>query len=148
MAPVYPPVEIQTAGATAGPTNPLFATDVVFGDTVSKGGGAAAPGAGTAFVSFAANALAAGRHRITVMYSISGASEVASAGANVRLSDASAGFTSIDLPSNTGGTAGVAFGPFTFELSVGATNTVKLTAVAAATASTVYAGTMVAKRIS
>ena len=136
------------AAAAHGPTNPMIATDVIFGDTVSKGGGAAAPGAGSAFVSYAGNALAAGRHRITVLYSISGASETASNGANVRLSDASGGFTAIDLPSNNGGTSGVAYGPFTFEVTVASTNTVKLTAIAAATASTVYAGTMVAKRIS
>lgn len=136
------------AAAAMGPTNPMVSTDVIFGDTVSKGGGAAAPGAGSAFVSYAANALAAGRHRITLTYCISGASETQSAGANVRFSDASGGFTAIDLPSNNGGTAGVTFGPFTFEVTVASANTVKLTAVAAATASTVYAGTMVAKRIS
>jgi hypothetical protein len=147
------PVPVLTNGganpaAAMSPTNPMYATDTVFGDNVSKGGGAAAPTAGTAFVSYAGNALAAGRHRITIMYSISGAAEVASSGANVRLSDASAGFTSIDFPSNNGGVPGVVFGPITVEVTVGAANTVKLTAVANATASTVYAGTMVAKRIS
>ena len=148
------PYNVVTAGgynaaAIHGPTNPMVSTDVIFGDTVSKGGGAAAPTAGTAFVSYAANALAAGRHRITVWYSISGAIETQSAGANVRLSDASGGFTSIDMPSNNGAAAGVMFGPIgPFEVTVGAANTVKLTAVANATASTVYAGTMIAKRIS
>lgn len=135
-------------GAAMAPTNPMYATDTVFGDTVSKGGGAAAPTAGTAFVSFAGNALGAGRHRITIMYTISGAAEVASSGANVRLSDASSGFTAIDFPSNNGGVPGVVFGPITVEVTVGAANTVKLTAVANATASTLYAGSMIAKRIS
>lgn len=104
-------------------------------------GTAAAPGAGSAFVSIAN--VPAGTYRVTGWYGISGAAEAQAK--NVRLSLA-AGGTVTDFPSGMGTAA-----PMTFEVggvhvsSPG--DTLRLSAVAAATAATVYTGTMSMQRV-
>jgi hypothetical protein len=130
------PVSINANGSIIGANNPLSVTLTGVGDSVSKGGTAAAPGSGSAIVSLAANQ-PAGLYKVNLMYSITGAIETA--GLNVRLTDASSTFTAVDFPSNNGSVAGAVFNFTIDRLNVtGSTNTIKVVAAAAAAASTVY----------
>lgn len=160
--PVAPPVEVNVGGTAASASNPLSVTSSVagsaisatnplpvamtgIGDTVAKGGTAAAPGAGAAIVTLTANQ-PAGLYRVSMVWSISGAIETA--GLNVRLTDASSSFTAIDFPSNNGSVGGQSWTQTIDRLNVtSATNTIKVVAIAAAVASTVYSVNLAMTRI-
>lgn len=140
-----PTVSPTVGGSAVSSSNPLPTTPGVIAQSVSKGGMAAAPTAGSAIVSLPANQ-PAGTYKVRLTYSISGAIEAA--GLNVRLSDASGGFTSVDFPSNNGSVGGQSWF-FTIDALTlaSSTNTIKITAVANATASTVYSATLSIYRI-
>ena len=160
--PVSPPVEVNVGGTAATAANPLPVSATVGGavpsntnplpvavtgvaDSVAKGGTAAAPGTGAAIVTLASNQ-PTGLYRVTLSYSITGAIETA--GANVRLTDASASFTAVDFPSNNGSVGGQAWYQEIPRLNVtSSTNTIKVVAAAAAVASTVYSANLCITRI-
>lgn len=107
--------------------------------TSLQGGTAAAPTAGTSFVSLAAPL--AGIYEVHGFFVISGAAEPQAL--NVRLS--ANNVAQIDMPSSAGVTAVVPFAISRIQLD--GVNVVKLTAIANATASTVYSGAIFASRI-
>jgi len=156
--PLAPPVEVQIGGLAASAANPLPIAlnqnsamvnvnnpmPTVTGAIVANLNGtgtAAAPGAGSAFVSIAN--VPAGWYTIRVVYTITGAVEAAPK--NVRLSMTTGG-TITDFPSGAGVTAVYSF-TVDAVLVTNNLDTVKLTAIAAAAASTVYTGTITLYRL-
>jgi hypothetical protein len=135
------PIMLSTNGSAAGAANPISVAPAVIAQSMSASGTAAAPGAGTAFVSVAN--VPAGWYSIRVLFTITGAVETAAK--NVRLSMTTGG-TITDFPSGAGVNAVYSF---TVDATLVANNldTIKLTAIAAATASTVYTGTISLYRI-
>lgn len=112
-------------------------------DSVIKGGSASAPTAGTAFVQTAGTP-AAGVYKITIGYVITGATETAQL--NVRLTLNGAAFG--DFPSNMNAvTNGLMNEVVLGRVTLDGVNVVKMTAVASAVASTVYAGYINYERI-
>jgi hypothetical protein len=113
----------------------------VIASNLSNGNTAAAPGAGAAFATISNVPL--GWYRITVLYTITGAVETAPK--NVRLSLTTGG-TIVDFPSGAG--VGAVY-KYTVDAFLVANNndTLKLTAIAAATAATVYTGTITMYRV-
>lgn len=110
--------------------------------SLNASGTAAAPGAGSAFVSLAG--VPPGTYRVSVLYGVSGAAEPQAK--NVRLSLA-AGGSIADLPSGMGVAAVMPFEIGGVHVSNPAGDTLRLTAIGAATASTVYTGSLSVQRI-
>lgn len=122
----------------------LFQSSVYPADAIVKGGSAAAPTAGTAFVTLG-SIPPAGKYLVTVAYTITGATETAAL--NVRLT--ANGVSVIDMPSNFNSVTNASLievPPFQITMD-GTSAAPKLTAVASATASTVYAGVLIFQRI-
>lgn len=134
------PSLIVANGSVNSLSNPVFVSDAGNGESISKGGTATAPGVGAAILTMTSN-LPVGRYRAQLVWSISGAIETS--GLNVRLTDTNGSFTAIDFPSNNGSANGQSWTHTIERLNVtSSTNTIKVVAVAAAVASTVYSATL------
>lgn len=132
-------------GSVNSLSNPVFVSNAGNGESVAKGGTAAAPTAGSAILTMTSN-LPAGRYQANLTWSVSGAIETS--GLNLRLSDASGSFTAVDFPTNNGSANGQSWTAVIPRLNVtSGTNTIKVTAVAAAVASTVYSANLVLTQI-
>lgn len=134
-------VQLIQNGTAIGAANPLSTVPGVIAANLNGSGTAAAPGAGSAFVSIAS--VPTGWYTIRGWYTITGAVEAAAK--NVRLSMTTGGTIS-DYPSGAGTAA---FYWFVVDAVLVSNNldTVKLTAVAAATAATVYTGQLTMYRL-
>jgi hypothetical protein len=135
------PVSLSQNGSAVGVSNPIGVVPAAIATNLSSSGTQPAPGAGVAFVSIAN--VPTGWYRISVLYTVTGAVEVAPK--NVRLSFTTGGAI-VDLPSGAG--VGAVYS-FVIDMFLNSNNndTIKLTAIAAATASTVYTGTITLYRV-
>lgn len=128
-------------GSPVSGANPLSVVPGVIAPSSSNSGTAAAPGAGSAFVSI--GAITIGWYRVAILYTITGAVETQAK--NVRLSFTTGG-SLVDFPSGAGVAAVYSF-VIEAVVNLNAGDTIKLTAIAAATAATVYTGTISLYRI-
>jgi hypothetical protein len=150
--PSYPPVEVNVGGLAASAANPLPVVTVSGGGAVGVGnpmlvseivtqslsasGTAAAPGAGTAVATLTPPA---GTYKVSLIYQLSGTAETAVK--NLRLSGTGTTF-SADFP--TIGTAVVT--QIIDAVTMDGVGSLRATAVAAATAGSVYTATIIASR--
>lgn len=135
------PMGLSQNGAAVNVNNPVPTVPGAIVANLNGNGTAAAPGAGSAFVSIAN--VPTGWYRMEALYTVTGAVETAAK--NIRLSMATGGSIT-DFPSGAG--VGAVYS-FVVDAVLVSTNndTVRLTAIAAATASTVYTGTLTLYRL-
>jgi hypothetical protein len=124
-----------SGGGAVGVGNPLLVSEIVTQATAATGT-AAAPGAGSAVATLTP---AAGTYRVTLIYQLSGTAEAAAK--NLRLSGTGTSF-STDFPTSGAGTVVVVIDAVTMD-GVG---NLRATAIAAATAGSVYTVTIIAAR--